>query len=175
MTAIAQRLMNWWSLALASALGLGLLALFLALPLFFLFIGVVYAATYGSDGPLKAACAQDTVFSRFSLLTGTPEFWQGHIAHLDRQVRGKELLPAQIEADVAKTMQSMKEAGLENMVREHAAKKTPSQRAADALRQQADAIEAADTKAAFDHQLREEIRALQVCKARAAEQLAKAI
>ena len=81
---LAERLMSLWNLARASAFGLGILAAIFAWPLFFMLIGVVYAATWGSDEPLKVACAQDTVFTRFGLLTDKRAFWQQHIAHLDK-------------------------------------------------------------------------------------------
>jgi hypothetical protein len=171
--ALAEQVMFLWNLARASAFGLGILAALFAWPLFFLFMGVVYAATWGSDEPLKAACAQDTVFTRFGLVTDKRGFWQEHIAHLDKQIQHKEQLPAEIEADVAEAMRMLNDPEIQKNLREHAAQKTPAQRAADSLREQADSIEAGESKAAFRRQLQQEIADLQTCKARAAEQLAK--
>lgn len=170
--AIAERVVYLWNLARASAFGLGILAALLAWPLFFLFMGVVYAATWGSDEPLKAACAQDTVLNRFGLLTDKRGFWQEHIAHLDKQIHHKEQLPAEIEAKVAKAMRRLNDPEIQRKMREHASQKTPAQRAADSLREQAASIEAEESEAAFRRQLQQEIATLQTCKARAAEQLA---
>ena len=60
---LSDRLKVIWILARVSVFALGLAATILFVPLFLLVSAVLYAATWGSDEPLKMACASDSIFT----------------------------------------------------------------------------------------------------------------
>ena len=170
---IIKRLAFWLRVTWA---GFGVLAAFtvpLGFVLFIVFTVVVYAATFGSDVPLKAACSDDTVFIRYKLVAGRQEFWKERVATLDRQIQGTRDRPAEIQTERAKAMKMIRDSGVLDIAKQYPDQRTPAQRKADELRRQADAIEDQERDIAFLRVLEQEIAELQVCKARALEQLAK--
>jgi hypothetical protein len=171
---IIRTVSSGWSVVWIGFSALAPLVFTLALPMSILFGIVVYAATYGADVPLKAACSDDTVFTRYKLLTGTEEFWREHIAALDQRIQDAKALPSDIEARVAEVMKVARDTGIiPDLTGQHRDQRTAAQRHADELRRQADAIEAREDHAAFLRDLDQKIAALKLCKARALEQLAK--
>ena len=98
-------------------------------------------------------------------------FWVQHIADLDEQIRHKQQLPAEIDSKVAKYMRLLNDPAVQRTIREHDAQKSPAERYADALREQADAIEAAESRAALLRHLQQEIATLLACKASAVAQI----
>ncbi len=147
--------------ALMTALSVPYMLLVLWMPLLLVFCVVVYAVTFGSDVQLRAACSEDNAFVRFRLLVNGRDYWQSHIAHLDQRIDHFILLPAEIDGKVSEIRRSIEASGAREKYTDN---RTEAQQRADALRREADKIEAAEDSAAFRQRLEQQIRDLRACR-----------